>query len=281
METNIDKQKFNRNFELYIRETEPQVTEWLFSKYLYKDIKTIIKNVLYHWDFLDERFKYEDIEAELLMHLIVKREKLKRYKGSWYNILFTVFRMKFLDLIRSHRDQDKSLNKMHEYCKDTKALVELNNIITDPDEDQAPEQARSRKPIAVSDSNQALKVDPELSATLTQSYTQTVSDKNTQKPAKKMEETAEYQALCEHIFKIILKHVQKTADNFNAKLPETEKEAIREEERNDPTYLETDSVIWCYEQGMFVPNIEHLKREAKRNADEKLQQLFGLPQRSN
>ena len=58
----------------------------------------------------------------------------------------------------------------------------------------------------------------------------------------------------------------KVADAMTAGLPEHELEALREEERNDPTYLETDAMIWSYARRRFIPNTMHLKNEARRFA---------------
>lgn len=278
MDTNIDKEKFNRNCQLWVRETEPQSKEWLYTKYLHKDILTIIKNTTYHWDFFDQRLLYDDVEAELLMHLQYKKDKLRAYPGgSWYNLIFTLFRRKLLDIMRSHRDQNKNLERMHEYCLNTKDSIEMNNIIDELEEEKAqePRQPGSRQPIAVSTNDNELIPDPALPAILTESYSHTVSSIREDRTPSIMEETAEYKALCERIYKVIYGHIIKLANAFNTKLPEEEKEAIRQEECNDPTYLDTDAVIWSYEQSKFVPNIQHLKREAKRNADDKIKQLFG------
>jgi DNA-directed RNA polymerase specialized sigma24 family protein len=156
METNIDKQRFSRNCEKWVNETEPQVIEWLFTKYLYQDIKTIIKNVTYYWDLTDPRLTFDDVEADLLMHLIIKREKLRPYSGNWYNIVFTMMKRKLYDILRSHRDENQSLSKLHEFCNHNLTTIEdLNTYELEEPEQPEPEPKPEVLP------EQGMEADPE------------------------------------------------------------------------------------------------------------------------
>ena len=101
MEQNIDKLKFSRNLKRWADETEPQVIDWLFSKFLFNDLKALISNVTFYFEFTDPRFPYEDVEAELLLHMILKREKFRSYTGTLYNVAFTICKMRFVDMLRS------------------------------------------------------------------------------------------------------------------------------------------------------------------------------------
>jgi hypothetical protein len=131
---NIDKDLFNRNFQRYMDNTDRQVDNWLYGKFLHEDILTIIHNVCYHWDFNDERLCFEDVEADLLVHLQVKKDALRKYSGNWYNIIFTSFRRKLYDILRSHRDENESLGKLHDFCNHNLDTIELNNITHDLEE---------------------------------------------------------------------------------------------------------------------------------------------------
>ena len=73
-------------------------------------------------------------------------------------------------------------------------------------------------------------------------------------------------AIAKEAYEVLIQHFINVADIMTRSLPEQELEAFREEERNDPTYLETDAVIWNYAEKRFVPNTMHLKNEAKRFA---------------
>ena len=73
-------------------------------------------------------------------------------------------------------------------------------------------------------------------------------------------------AIANEAYEVLIQHFTKVADIMTKSLPEHELETCREEERNDPTYLETDAVIWNYAKNRFVPNTIHLKNEAKRFA---------------
>lgn len=136
---NIDKERFIRNFDKYMKNTDSQVDNWLYSKYLHNDITTIIHNVCYYWEFTDPRLTYEDVEADLLVHLQLKKDRLRAYSGNWYNIVFTMMRRKLFDILRSHRDEDANLGKMYEFCTHIKNSIEENNTILEYELEQ-PEQ---------------------------------------------------------------------------------------------------------------------------------------------
>ena len=142
---NIDKSRFNRNFQKYMENTDRQVDNWLYGKYLHDDIITIISNVCYYWDFTDPRLTREDVEADLLMHLQIKKEVFRKYSGNWYNIVFTSFRNKLYDIMRSHRDEDESLGKLHDFCNHNLEIIEINNItheLEEPDPEPKEEPAK-------------------------------------------------------------------------------------------------------------------------------------------
>jgi hypothetical protein len=135
---NIDKERFNRNFDKYMQNTDRQVDNWLYGKYLHHDIITIIHNVCYYWDFNDPRLTYEDVEADLLVHLQVKKDNLRKYSGNFYNIVFTMFKRKLYDILRSHRDENQSLSKLHEFCNHNLTTIEDLNTY-ELEEPQQPE----------------------------------------------------------------------------------------------------------------------------------------------
>lgn len=143
MDKNIDKDKFNRNWQLYMDNKDPQVDNWLYCKYLHEDIKAIIHNCLYHFDFPDPRLTFKDVEADLLVHLQYKKEVLRKYKGNWYNIVFTMMKRKLYDILRSYRDENESLGKLHDFCNHNLDTIEINNITHDLEEE--PEQPKQQQ----------------------------------------------------------------------------------------------------------------------------------------
>lgn len=141
---NIDKERFIRNFDKYMKNTDSQVDNWLYSKYLHDDITTIIHNVCYYWEFTDPRLTYEDVEADLLVHLQLKKDRLRAYSGNWYNIVFTMMRRKLFDILRSHRDEDANLGKMYEFCTHIKNSIEENNTILEYELEQPEPEQRNQ-----------------------------------------------------------------------------------------------------------------------------------------
>ena len=81
-----------------------------------------------------------------------------------------------------------------------------------------------------------------------------------------MGKTSRRKAIAKEAYEELMRHFINVADIMTKILPEYELEELREEERNDPTYLETDAVIWNYAEQRFVPNTMHLKNEARRFA---------------
>lgn len=212
MEKNIDKGRFSRNLEKWANETEPQSIDWLFSKFLFNDLKTLISNVTYYFQFTDPRFTYEDVESELLMHLILKREKFRPYTGNLYNVAFTICKMRFYDILRSYKAEHKKIedaSEVIEYHLSVNQFVELEF------EEPESEQPARPKPIAVRDNYQELSIDPELPGQLTQLYKQTVSLQTMEQTSYYSEDSAAFKALYNYIFELILKHFNKVADGFN------------------------------------------------------------------
>jgi hypothetical protein len=262
MDKNIDKDKFNRNWQLYMDNKDPQLDNWLYCKYLHEDIKAIIHNCLYHFDFPDPRLTFKDVEADLLLHLQYKKEVLRKYKGNWYNVLFTLFKRKLYDVLRSYRDENIRLEKLWEYKEYYKDAIEQLEYETS----QEQKESGQAKPIALTSNDNELIPDTGIPAQLSQSYMQAVSGHNKPEEPDMNQHQLIYQKAYEAIFKV----ANKVALTLNLK-SESEKETIREEERQDPTYRETDLVIWSYNESQFVPNLEHIEQEAKRKADAKRQ----------
>lgn len=99
--------------------TDRQIDNWFYGKYLHDHIRTIIQNVTYYYDFSGEYLTFDDVEAELFMHLQVKKEALRKYSGNWYNIIFTCFKMKTFDILRSHKVSEDKIKGLLELCKET------------------------------------------------------------------------------------------------------------------------------------------------------------------
>lgn len=123
LETNIDKEYFNKRFGEYMTIKDRQVDNWFYQKYLHNDIRTIIHNVTFHFEFNSEQFLYEDVEADLLLHLQLKKDCMRKYQGNWYNIVFTSFKRKFYDILRSNKVVADKVNALLETCQDHLSLT--------------------------------------------------------------------------------------------------------------------------------------------------------------
>lgn len=111
----IDKQAFVETFGEYLKIKDRQESDLFYSRYVHSYLVKIVKFVTGNWWFncVDD---YKDMEAELLTHLYHKKNKgsLSNYKGNLYNVVYTIFKNRFLDLKRTekikkgHRDNFES-----------------------------------------------------------------------------------------------------------------------------------------------------------------------------
>lgn len=113
MKTNIDKKAFNKNFQHYLN-LPIEEQERYYTKHLHKDVKTIIHNVLYHFEFTDPNLLKEDVVAELLLHLVYKRDKIATYSDNFYNVLFSIFIRKKLDILKLYKAKQVRIQHMLE-----------------------------------------------------------------------------------------------------------------------------------------------------------------------
>ena len=89
-----------------------------------------------------------------------------------------------------------------------------------------------------------------------------------------MDRSAEYNIFYTAMYNVLLRGSVKLASTFNSNLTEERKQELRSEEQADPNHKETDSVIWSQELGMFIPNLNHIQREASISAGRKLLGAF-------
>lgn len=115
---NIDKEYFNKRFAEYMTISDRKIDNWFYGKYLHDHIRTIIHNVTYHFSFDTEQLLYDDVEAELFIHLQIKKDCFRKYSGNWYNIVFTSFKRKFYDVLRSHKVHDDKIKNLVELCQE-------------------------------------------------------------------------------------------------------------------------------------------------------------------
>lgn len=111
----IDKQAFIEIFSEYLKIKDRHKSDVFYSRYVHSYLVQIIRFVTCDWWF-DCVEDYKDMEAELLTHLYHKKNKgsLSNYKGNLYNVVYTIFKNRFLDLMRTekvkkgHRDNFES-----------------------------------------------------------------------------------------------------------------------------------------------------------------------------
>lgn len=129
--------------------TDREIDNWFYTKYLHVHIRTIIHNVTYHFDFNSEQMLYEDVESDLLLHLQLKKDVLRKYSGNWYNIVFTIFKRKFYDILRSHKVEDDKVKRMVDLCNENMNLIafELDEPEYQPNPIQQPEEVPEVLPI--------------------------------------------------------------------------------------------------------------------------------------
>lgn len=99
---NIDKAQFNEYFRRYMAAIDRPGSESYFELFIYPHLDTIIFNACYHWGFEDpcEREEiYSDITETIWRK--IKTGKLDKYKGNFYNVIFTIARNRLYDLMRS------------------------------------------------------------------------------------------------------------------------------------------------------------------------------------
>jgi hypothetical protein len=111
---NINKPLFNKRLAEYLAIDNKEEANRYFNSNLYEDLKAIVFNVTYSFQFQDERFLYEDVESELILHFLLKYMDIK-YKYSninYYNLIYTLFSRKFIDLLRSYKVQNERREKM-------------------------------------------------------------------------------------------------------------------------------------------------------------------------
>ena len=85
-----------------------------------------------------------------------------------------------------------------------------------------------------------------------------------------MDRSAEYNIFYTAMYNALLRGSVKLANTFNSNLTEERKQELRSEEQANPEHKETDSVIWSQELRMFIPNLNHIQREASMSAGRKL-----------
>ncbi|WP_192820186.1 hypothetical protein [Rufibacter sp. LB8] len=106
-ETNINKKEFNKNFTHYLTLPEDK-RERYFGKFIYNDLLTIINNAVSRFQFNNEdEYIKDDITSELLFHFLNKKERIDKFSGNIYNALFTLFRNRILDMLRTQKVQNK------------------------------------------------------------------------------------------------------------------------------------------------------------------------------
>lgn len=107
---NIDKKEFNTKFNHYLQIKDFRESNRYYNYSLHQDVQIIISNSLHCYSFEGKEkavFNKADIASELLYHFLLKRDQLSLYSGNWYNILFTLFRNKINDIMRSELIKDK------------------------------------------------------------------------------------------------------------------------------------------------------------------------------
>ncbi|EMR04441.1 hypothetical protein ADICEAN_00339 [Cesiribacter andamanensis AMV16] len=139
---NIDKKAFNRSFEAYSKLECPRARERYFGKHIYQHLQTIAYNVCYHFQF-SEQLRYEDVEAELLLHFLQRDEQLRQYSGNFYNVVFTTFRNKFFSILRTHKIQKRRILELQQLAsKHEKEYLSVDAIFSEDIEQQpGPEPA--------------------------------------------------------------------------------------------------------------------------------------------
>lgn len=115
LKTNIDKEGFNRRFKQYLSITDKKEADNYFIKNIYAELLIIISNTTYNWCF--EENEYEDVEATLMEHIMIQKHEgeLYSYSGNYYNLVFTIFKNKFLDIVRKKKFRENAKLALSSY----------------------------------------------------------------------------------------------------------------------------------------------------------------------